>query len=92
MCARSARLRVEASLKILGLNGLHDVNTGGLCQAGSLDERSASPAAQACDLGTRMLLELFCAHKEFRRDIISMCHNRLIGAKVGWLLVRWRET
>ncbi|GAB4818334.1 hypothetical protein N2152v2_005380 [Parachlorella kessleri] len=48
---------------------------------GSLDETSASPAAQACDLGTCMLLELFCAHKEFRRDIISMCHNRLIGAK-----------
>ena len=39
-----------------------------------------------------MLLELFCAHREFRRDIISMCHNRLIGAKVGWQLGRWLET
>jgi hypothetical protein len=44
-------------------------------------------------LGTRLLLELYEAHREFRKDIICLCHSRLIGAKVGlmsggeWLLV-----
>ncbi len=53
------------------------------CLAGSLDVQGASPAAQACDLGMHMLLELFRGQKEFRRDVVAICHNRLIGAKVG---------
>ena len=52
---------------------------------------SAPPAQRAAALGARLLLELFqAARHELRRDIVCLCHNRLIGAKVcvcvsGWL-------
>lgn len=44
---------------------------------------AATPAQRAAALGSRLLLELFEAHRDFRTDIIRLCHARLIGAKVG---------
>ncbi|EFN56539.1 hypothetical protein CHLNCDRAFT_144181 [Chlorella variabilis] len=41
----------------------------------------ATPAQRAADLGTRLLLELYEAHRDFRREIICLCHNRLVGAR-----------
>lgn len=43
----------------------------------------APPARRAAALGARLLLELYEAHRDFRKDIIRLCHNSLIGAKVG---------
>lgn len=40
------------------------------------------PLLQAADLGMHMLLELFAGHRECRRELISLCQNRLMGAKV----------
>lgn len=51
-------------------------------RAGSLDPAGAPPAALAADLGMHMLLELFRGQREFRRDVVALCHNHLIGAKV----------
>ncbi len=43
---------------------------------------SAPPAQRAASLGIRLLLKLFEAHRDFRREIVGLCHDRLIGAKV----------
>ncbi|KAL4855268.1 Fanconi anemia group I protein [Chlorella vulgaris] len=52
---------------------------------------AASPAQRAASLGGRLLLELFEAHKDFRKDILNLCHDRLIGAKVYVMAAAARE-
>lgn len=45
---------------------------------------AATPGQRGAALGTCLLLELFDhASKDVRREIVVLCHNRLIGAKVG---------
>ncbi len=45
---------------------------------------NATPGQRAAALGTCLLLELFeHAGKDVRREVVALCHNRLIGAKVG---------
>lgn len=47
---------------------------------------AAPPGRRAAALGARLLLEVYESQRDFRRDIIRLCHNSLIGAKVG---LRW---
>ena len=44
---------------------------------------AAPPGRRAAALGARLLLEVYECQRDFRRDIIRLCHNSLIGAKVG---------
>jgi hypothetical protein len=39
-------------------------------------------ASRAAELGIEVLVELFAVHREFRRDIIAVAQDRLVGAKV----------
>lgn len=41
----------------------------------------APPAQRASSLGVRLLLELFEAHRDFRKDLVSLCHLHLLGAR-----------
>lgn len=52
---------------------------------------AAAPGQRAAALGARLLLELFEAHAAFRKDIVILCHNRLIGAKVSGVHLGWLE-
>jgi hypothetical protein len=52
---------------------------------------AASPAQRTASLGGRLLLELFEAHQDFRKDILNLCHDRLIGAKVCLMAAAARE-
>lgn len=50
-------------------------------EAGDSD---ATPGQRAAALGTCLLLELFDhAGRDVRREVVALCHSRLIGAKVG---------
>lgn len=67
-------------------------NAGGEgLQCGRGAGSAASPAQRAASLGGRLLLELFEAHKDFRKDILNLCHDRLIGAKVCVMAAAARE-
>ncbi|KAL4443971.1 hypothetical protein ABPG75_011708 [Micractinium tetrahymenae] len=46
------------------------------------DDGTATPGQRAAALGTCLLLELFDhASRDVRREVVALCHNRLIGAK-----------
>ncbi len=74
---------VQLAVALIEAGGSSSAGFGG-ARGGAEGEGGAAapPGRRAAALGARLLLEVYESQRDFRRDIIRLCHNSLIGAKV----------